>query len=194
MSAREAILEAIIANQPAGNPLPEIDVNAMIQYDDLVAQFKLVLEGIGGRLIQVADNDAVQDMINEISKDKETIVNALEPTEALVRQLETLSLSSLAMVDLAIIRGSYGVAETGAVWVDEKQMVIRIIPFICEQLVFVLDRAGLVTNMGEAYQRINTFETGFGVFIAGPSKTADIEQSLVIGAHGPKQSVVILVG
>ena len=118
MSAREAILEAIIANQPAGNPLPEIDVNAMIQYDDLVAQFKLVLEGIGGRLIQVADNDAVQDMINEISKDKETIVNALEPTEALVRQLETLSLSSLAMVDLAIIRGSYGVAETGAVWVD----------------------------------------------------------------------------
>lgn len=194
MSAREAILEAIIANQPAGNPLPEIDVNAMIQYDDLVAQFKLVLEGIGGRLIQVADNDAVQDMINEISKDKETIVNALEPTEALVRQLETLSLSSLAMVDLAIIRGSYGVAETGAVWVDEKQMVIRILPFICEQLVFVLDRAGLVTNMGEAYQRINTFETGFGVFIAGPSKTADIEQSLVIGAHGPKQSVVILVG
>ena len=194
MSAREAILEAIIANQPAGNPLPEIDVNAMIQYDDLVAQFKLVLEGIGGRLIQVADNDAVQDMINEISKDKETIVNALEPTEALVRQLETLSLSSLAMVDLAIIRGSYGVAETGAVCVDENQMVIRILPFICEQLVFVLDRAGLVTNMGEAYQRINTFETGFGVFIAGPSKTADIEQSLVIGAHGPKQSVVILVG
>ena len=73
-------------------------------------------------------------------------------------------------------------------------MGIRILPFICEQLIFVLERSALVTNMGEAYQKINSFKTGFGVFIAGPSKTADIEQSLVIGAHGPKQSVVILVG
>jgi L-lactate dehydrogenase complex protein LldG len=194
MSAKEAILVNIIANQPVGNPLPVIDVNAMIQYDDLVAQFKFVLESIGGRLIQVEDNEAAHEMILTLSKDKETIVNALEPTDALVRQLTSMSLESLAMVDLAIIKGSCGVAETGAVWVDEKQMVIRILPFICEQLVFVLDRTGLVTNMGEAYQRINTFETGFGVFIAGPSKTADIEQSLVIGAHGPKQSVVILVG
>jgi L-lactate dehydrogenase complex protein LldG len=43
--------------------------------------------------------------------------------------------------------------------------------------------ADIVPTMHEAYRQINIAEEGWGAFIAGPSKTADIEQSLVIGAH-----------
>jgi L-lactate dehydrogenase complex protein LldG len=47
--------------------------------------------------------------------------------------------------------------------------------------------------MHQAYEQISSADYGFGVFLAGPSKTADIEQSLVLGAHGARGLVVFLV-
>ncbi len=69
----------------------------------------------------------------------------------------------------------------------------RVLPFITQHLVVLLDESSLVGNMTEAYQKIDIDQDGFGVFIAGPSKTADIEQSLVIGAQGARSFMVIIV-
>jgi L-lactate dehydrogenase complex protein LldG len=93
----------------------------------------------------------------------------------------------------AYIKGSFGVAENGAIWVMESAMGNRILPFICEQLVLVLYKSELLSNMHDAYATIQIDKEGYGVFIAGPSKTADIEQSLVIGAHGPKALSVLII-
>jgi len=60
--------------------------------------------------------------------------------------------------------------------------------------VIVINEENIVNTMHEAYQRIETTADGFGVFIAGPSKTADIEQNLVIGAHGSRSLRVYLMG
>ena len=84
--------------------------------------------------------------------------------------------------DLAIVSGKIGVAENGAVWI-EQDVKLRAVYFIAEKL---------VNNMHEAYEEIDTGEYGFGVFISGPSKTADIEQALVMGAHGARDVMVIL--
>ncbi|HSJ68730.1 MAG TPA: LUD domain-containing protein, partial [Anditalea sp.] len=89
--------------------------------------------------------------------------------------------------------GQFGVAENGAIWLDEEDLEFRILPFITEHLVIVLDKSKLVGNMHQAYARIGNTPSGFGLFTAGPSKTADIEQSLVIGAHGAKSLKVVLV-
>jgi len=85
------------------------------------------------------------------------------------------------------------VAENASVWVDEGDMVNRLLPFICQHLVLVINAENFVANMHQAYQRIDTLKSGYGTFIAGPSKTADIEQSLVIGAHGPRSLKLFVI-
>ena len=86
-----------------------------------------------------------------------------------------------------------GVAENGAVWLAESQLVHRAAPFLTQHLAILLDRGQIVWNMHQAYTRLQVDAEAFGVFIAGPSKTADIEQALVIGAHGPRSLTVMLV-
>ena len=74
-------------------------------------------------------------------------------------------------------------------------MIERALPFIAQNLALVIRKKDVVVNMHAAYERIGgmNLEYGFATFIAGPSKTADIEQSLVLGAHGPKSMTVFLV-
>jgi L-lactate dehydrogenase complex protein LldG len=50
----------------------------------------------------------------------------------------------------------------------------------------------LVHNLHEAYERIQIPSPGFSMWLSGPSKTADIEQALVIGAHGARSCTVLL--
>ncbi|MBN8880039.1 MAG: LUD domain-containing protein [Sphingobacteriales bacterium] len=69
----------------------------------------------------------------------------------------------------------------------------RILPFISDQLYLVVYEKQLVSTMHDAYEKIKKNDDGFGVFIASPSKTADIEQSLVIGAHGARKLVVLVI-
>ena len=94
-------------------------------------------------------------------------------------------------IKVVILEGQFGVAENGAIWLDETNFPNRLVPFITEQLVIVLSKDNIVGRMHDAYLNLNMKETGFGVFISGPSKTADIEQSLVYGAHGAKRLIVI---
>jgi len=77
--------------------------------------------------------------------------------------------------------------------VIRNQMHNRLLPFICQHLILIIEKKNIVATMHQAYQKIDIAREGFGVFIAGPSKTADIEQSLVIGAHGPRSLTVYLV-
>ncbi|HTF18885.1 MAG TPA: LUD domain-containing protein, partial [Chryseolinea sp.] len=100
---------------------------------------------------------------------------------------------SLENVQLSIIGGQFAVAENGAVWVTSDSMGDRALPFICEHIALVVPRSNIVDTMRHAYERIGSSAHDFGTFIAGPSKTADIEQSLVLGAHGPKSLILFLI-
>ena len=92
---------------------------------------------------------------------------------------------------VAVVEGAFGVAENGAVWIPQN-VKHKALYFIAEALVIVLDRHSLVHNMQEAYELLAGQTYPFGTFISGPSKTADIEQALVMGAHGACTCLVIL--
>ncbi|MNF83372.1 Lactate utilization protein C [compost metagenome] len=105
----------------------------------------------------------------------------------------SLKASELEKLDKAYIKGTVGVAENGAVWIYESQMINRLVPFICQHLVLVIEKKSIVATLHQAYEKIEAAREGFGIFIAGPSKTADIEQSLVIGAHGARSATIYVV-
>jgi L-lactate dehydrogenase complex protein LldG len=193
MSAREQILKSITTNKPSLVELPVMDINRVIVYDDIVAQYRKVLESIGGAVIELNN---IQELQQEIEKGKSSgnyIINTIAALGTVDEGLAALTSHQLEAVDKAYIHGTVAVSENAAIWIYEHQMINRLLPFICQHLVLVIERKNIVATMHQAYQKIDIAKEGFGVFIAGPSKTADIEQSLVIGAHGARSLVVYLI-
>ncbi|MCU0386476.1 MAG: LUD domain-containing protein [Flavihumibacter sp.] len=191
MSSRNQILEAIKNAQPAMKPLPVLDYTVVTPIKELISSFEQFVNAVGGR-VQLVDQAA--DLTLEIEHARQEgrlILNRLNGFSS-VDEISP-DLTELEKLDRVYILGSLGVAENGAIWVEETSMGNRILPFIAQELVLVLREEELVPTMHDAYQRIRINEDGFGVFIAGPSKTADIEQSLVIGAHGPVALTVLIL-
>ena len=192
MNSREQILEKIKQNKPAEIGLPEVPFYAQnLSENELIERFSTVLKSIGGTL-QTLDNQSVMKYLEEHFADAKMIVSSQDlPIKNLTKITENTDKNELEKVDVAILKGMIGVAENAAIWLPENEMLHRALPFITQHLILILDKKNLVWNMHEAYKKI--LPESYGVFISGPSKTADIEQSLVIGAHGARSLTVILM-
>jgi L-lactate dehydrogenase complex protein LldG len=193
MSSREKILSAVKTNQPAVQQLPALKGLDAIQYPNKLGQFITVLNTIGGSVVEIKDTYAIIEYVKNNFKEHRNYVTTLTDLDGIKKLDEQLSPHFLENIEVAIIQASFAVAENGAVWVTAAEMKIRALPFICEHLAVVLNKKDIVNNMHEAYELIGNSGYDFGVFIAGPSKTADIEQSLVLGAHGPKTMTVFVI-
>lgn len=193
MSSREKILAAVKKNQPAREPLPDVAAINVIEFDDMFAQFSIVLKNIGGSVVEVNDLNEVSQYVQHTFNGAQNCITTI-PDLTGVSQLNIHEdAHALQNVELAVINAQFGVAENGAVWITEEQYKIRILPFICNHLAVIIHKSNIVNTMHQAYDLIKNAGYGFGVFIAGPSKTADIEQSLVLGAHGPKSMTVFVM-
>lgn len=184
MGSRENILQAIKQNKPAATPLPVMPSFNKLTNNPLNT-FVETLTGIGGYAV-VHDIDKLKTFLSQQKEKGVEIVNGVEGLyENNISSYKNHKAIELESVDTVVIKGRLAVAENGSIWLMESDMVNRTLPFICQHLILVIDEANIVATMHDAYERIKIDEEGYGVFIAGPSKTADIEQSLVVGAHGP---------
>jgi L-lactate dehydrogenase complex protein LldG len=185
-SARDRILEEIKSTKTDTDPLLTYTVVG-IEYSNKKEQFIQMVKSIGGNAIEVTNESEIENFIAERITTGKRVLNISENEKL------NYSISNLYATDVAIIRGGIAVAENAAIWLAEKNMGNRVLPFACEELVVVINGKNIVHNMHQAYDMIDISTDGFGVFIAGPSKTADIEQSLVIGAHGPINFLVLII-
>ncbi len=194
MSSRNSILQAVKQNQPVPGNLPDLTQPVTALQFDPVSGFSETLSAIGGRVILADDGDDLRVLVRQVFGEEAEITSVME--EIPFKPLFPPGADDphvLENVQVALMKAQFGVGENGAVWVTESQYKVRVLPFICQHLAVVLSRRDIVPYMHQAYQRISGQSYGFGLFIAGPSKTADIEQSLVLGAHGPKTMTVFLV-
>lgn len=192
MSAREKILQQIRLNKPELTELPE-KIDFTSDYIDTEAKFAESLAAIYTEVVVVADWAELRSKVEAMYAG---VVNRTSTVPALADWSDfSLNVSDphdLETIELAILQAEFGVAENGAIWISDNHLPHRALPFITQNLAFVIPRNRIVNNMHDAY-KILTDTTGWGCFISGPSKTADIEQSLVIGAHGARSLVVFLL-
>jgi L-lactate dehydrogenase complex protein LldG len=194
MSSREKILAAISNNKPLFIDSPVMEIDRMVaEPAAALEQFTQTLVSIGGTVVQISDINLIRDEIKKARDKGEYVVNTLPLLGEVNKEIDLSSNASvLESVHQAYIETTVGVAENGAVWLYESQMKNRLLPFICQHLVICMSSKNIVPTMHEAYQQIDVFKEGYGVFLAGPSKTADIEQSLVIGVHGARSLTIYL--
>ena len=191
MKSRDAILAAIREARPAPVARPDVSnrVAAIEPFTDPVERFV--------EAAQAAAAVVVRGRRDELP----TLITATYP--AIGRQVSAMLVHepsaaaalphSFDDTDVFVCEAVLGVAENGAVWLPLSRLRHRSALFLATNVIVVLERAAIVDTLHHAYARIDVSEDEYGVFVAGPSKTADIEQSLVIGAHGAKSLTVLLL-
>ena len=192
MSSRETILANIRRNTGTRQEMPDLSAMETIVYPDKLKTFAEVLAAAGGKAVELQPGEEVNAVIRrEFPEAKRIASNLPEITCATFNPDEVDDPRTLNGTDLAVVKGAFGVAENGAVWIP-RAVRHKGLYFISNALVILLDKTQLVNTMNEAYRLTAQAEYSYGVFMSGPSKTADIEQALVFGAHGPIQVTVLL--
>jgi L-lactate dehydrogenase complex protein LldG len=192
VNSREKILARVRTNQPKSDR-HHIAESPHARSENPVEKFKQILISVGGAVLDLNGMDDIRRNITNLFPNASLIVSNLpelnsEYSETVVQD----GPHALANVSVAILQGEFGVAENGAIWITDRTMVDRALPFICENLILLINKESILPTLHEAYTRIEEDEYTYGVFISGPSKTADIEQSLVLGAHGAKTLTVFI--
>jgi len=194
MSSKAEILKKIKQNQPSViTDLPDLDVISS-ENPNVLETYKTVLKNIGGEPVEVAGYHEILDFIrNNYALDRRIITTIPELSEVASLDWKNDDPHTLQNVELAIVKAHFGVAENSALWVTDDILGQRVAPFIAQYLAIIVKKSDILATMHQAYDKIGNLEYGFATFIAGPSKTADIEQSLVLGAHGARGLIVFLL-
>jgi L-lactate dehydrogenase complex protein LldG len=202
MSSKSEILARIRKRLPESTPLPDLN-GPWISYPEREKQFVEVLSFVGGQTVVAESPAGLAALVREMpafQSARQIVCTVPELNSGDGAAIGNFDLSTIndphdvASFDLAILPGEFAVAENGAVWVSGQTVKHRAIYFLTQHLVLVVPRSQMVDHMHQAYERLKFEGSGYGLFISGPSKTADIEQSLVIGAHGPRSLTVVLLG
>lgn len=189
---KEDFLNKLRKNTHVQFDMPDMDIRG-IQYEDTLGQFVKMTEAVGGHVIVAKEDESPDDLVRRAYPEAETFASNLPEITVATKNPDTVAeANDLNGTDVGIVRGEVGVAENGCIWIPQT-MKEKAILFISEYLIIFLDRKNIVNNMHEAYARIAMDpKYNFGTFISGPSKTADIEQALVMGAQAARGVTVVL--
>jgi len=191
MDTKDYILKNLRQNVRETYEMPNLDFKALTYEDPVKAFIETTTTTAGAKLMEIAPDDDINQKIREAYPNAKIIASNLPGVEANLNPDTVSEAQDLEKTDVGVIKGEVACAENGCVWIPQN-MKEKAICFISECLVILVSRRNIVSNMHEAYERIQFNDYGFGTFISGPSKTADIEQSLVYGAQAARDVTIFL--
>ena len=217
MSPRDTILAAVRRNLPRpAVPLPEVHetdrkgIKAGFGYMEhfhklpevadfpdegapILPYFRKQLEAMGGRSFEVADAAAARVKVAELFPAAKVVCSATPEVPGTRRVEDVRDPHALNDVDVGVVRSPLAVAEAGAVWLTQRELVVNALGVLSQHLVVLLDPAAIVDTMHDAYGRLDLAASPYGVFLAGPSATGDIEGVIIHGAQGARSLTVLLL-
>lgn len=192
-STKDHILDAIRQNKPAGDfPLPPIPAFPKSERP-LLDEFREKLVVGAGTWHDVAGSEEAQKLLHALHPDARVVCSATPEIKGNKDPGAILNPHDLNDVDIGVIRARFGVSETGMVWMTGEDMGSIALGFLSQHLVILLDPSELVSDMYEAYARVQLECHRYGCFMLGPSATADIGAYMVHGAQGARSLAVFLM-
>ena len=193
-ASREAILDRIRRNSPDQKVEHPGIPNFEWTGGSVKTAFVSRLEEAGGAAHEIATPAEAETKLKALHPDAKVVCSAV-PEIAGTRRIENVrDPHELADVDVGVVRAHFGIAEGGAVWLTQEDLVVNALGFLSQHLIVLLDPEEIVSNLHEAYRRVRLSETSYGCFMMGPSATADIEATLVHGAQGVRSLNVFFLG
>jgi L-lactate dehydrogenase complex protein LldG len=192
MSSREDILRAVHLNRPRlERPLPDVPLFDDTAPPSLLSAFKNNLARMGGLFLEPpASGDPLAPVREKIANAR--VVCSMVPEIGGNRDITGVRTSQeLADVDMAIVRASFAVAETGSLLLSETELGVNALAYLAQHLIVLLDPADIVINLHHAYRRPEFRDRRYAAFHSGPSATADIEGVLIHGAQGVRSLSVL---
>ena len=192
MATREAFLAKVREAQPPARPRPDVPLFASAG-GDLRARFTTALQAMGGTCVEASAAGDVLAMIRARFGDAASVASATPEvlgTRVITAETEPASLQD---IDVGVVRGRFGVAETGSVWFSEREYVVNSLGYIVQHLVVLLDPAQLLDGLQDVYRRDDFRDARYAALVTGPSATADIEGVLIRGAQGVRSLTVVWV-
>ena len=190
MSSRAHVLARVRRNQPAWRTLPEVPAFERPLADPWEA-FARALARMGGSVAAAPAGETLDAFVRSRFPEARVICSATAEVAG------TRSISSvrdpreLDDVDVGVVRAVFGIAETGSVWLSEREFGVNVLGFLSQHLVVLLDPQAIVADLHQAYRHPGFREARYAVFMTGPSATADIEGVLVRGAQGIRTLTVV---
>ena len=140
-----------------------------------------ILSGAGARRVAGSDAPLVQRLLQPL-RDRFQIAD-----------LERLSRDDLFACDVGVTTAQWGIAETGTLVLESARERSRLLSLVPPIHVAVLSTRCICESLGDALGRVRQAASHAITFITGPSRTSDIELTLVVGVHGPQTVHVLLL-
>lgn len=195
-TADEAVSEA----PPVRIRIPEVALETRI------ASFTMRLEALGGNVARAATPDDARAIVAEALAGKTAVasnspylaesgISGLDDVRTGIMDADELR-GLCASADIGITSADYALADTGTLVMIASPREARLVSLLPPAHIAVVPLEKLLTGLDELFSLLPrpAEQSSSMVLITGPSRTADIEQILVRGVHGPGRVTVVLVG